>query len=432
MAIKFPDSDGFGNPGTPELSFENDIALEFTTDSASYSEYGDADHVAYTQTKRPFSLSQYFRNGNEVPDAGPNANIPLIDNFPTAISFSDFYGAVNEITIEFIGQEYEINDTTYTADKNTALNMYNIASLAITPTNGTITVPFVFKFDSDTVFNNSIQMGGNFSQLTIENDGIIAGRGGDGAGFGKTNPDPGNSAIILDGDATLVEIENTTNGIIAGGGNGGTRGITGSLTQHFSQKTNSEGHVQRVFRLAYMGGGGGWNGGIGGTGRAQGKAEVRSGSSSSAGHETNSPQSGQGLANASSTRTVVLNRTGGAGTAGQIANTGEIFVGTWKTADGNYTPNASLSGAVPTSWRGTPGSFNSAHRFSVNSNTIGGAKLNVKASSGSNGGAALPPDTGGGSQETGPGGGNSVEKTGTISTLTYIGSTAAYYGTRDT
>jgi len=41
MAIKFPDSDGFGNPGTPELSFENDIALEFTTDSASY--YGTRD-----------------------------------------------------------------------------------------------------------------------------------------------------------------------------------------------------------------------------------------------------------------------------------------------------------------------------------------------------------------------------------------------------
>ena len=431
MAIKFPDSDGFGNPGTPELSFETHIALEFTTDSASYSEYGDDAHRTFTQSKRPHKLSRYYRNGPEVPDAQVNSKIGESGE----IKFSDFYGAVNEITIEFIANQYIINGTSYTANKSTALNMYNIASLAITPNAGTITVPFVFKFDSDTVFNNSVRMGGNFSQLTIENDGIIAGRGGDGAGYGKSTPDTGNSAIILDGNATLVEIENTTNGIIAGGGNGGASSTFGSQTNHFSQSTNSEGHVQRVFRWGTYGGGGGWNGGIGGAARADGYAEVRSGPNSGDGHETNSPDQNFGTSSASSTRTVVLNRTGGAGAAHQNATTGVIFAGTWQVADDTptvYIPFASVTNESQTAWRGTPGDFASAHRFSVSSNIVGGAKLNVKASTGSNGGAALPPDTGGGSQATGPGGGNSVEKTGSISTLTYVGSTAQYYGTRDT
>ena len=280
MAIKFPDSDGFGNPGTPELSFENDIALEFTTDSASYSEYGDADHVAYTQTKRPFSLSQYFRNGNEVPDADANVNIPLIDNFPTAISFSDFYGAVNEITIEFIGQEYVINGTTYTANMNDTLNLFTIAELAAGSSPGNnITVPFVFKFDSDTVFNNSIQFGGTFSDITIENNGIIAGRGGHGeplspSAYTKINygngvtTHKGNAAIWIDSDQTKVEIINLEKGFIAGGGNQAQFGSTiASDTAPYRVFGNDEASEGPASADGYQGYGGGWNGGRGGYGQ---------------------------------------------------------------------------------------------------------------------------------------------------------------------
>ena len=424
MAIKFPDSDGFGNPGTPELSFENDIALEFTTDSASYSEYGDADHVSYTQTKRPFKLSQYFRNGNEVPDAGPNSNIPLIGDFPTAISFSDFYGAVNEITVEFIANQYIINGTTYTADKSTALNMYNIASLAITPTNDTITVPFVFKFDSDTVFNNSIQMGGDFSQLTIENDGIIAGRGGDGASDIKLTPDPGNSAIILDGDATLVEIENTTNGIIAGGGNGGARDTSGSGSA--SRYKTSEDHRPRVEWTISEGGGGGWNGGIGGRTFVFGRAYVvdEDGPDTVIDDDANSD-----FEDANQTRVVVLNRSGGAGNSNStIVDTGLLQAGSFSVLDNSLgVPSSGTPGTG--TWGGDQGTGNKLHMFSAYAQ-FNGARIRVRGRAASNGGATLPPDLDG--RATGPGGGNSVEKTGTISTLTYIGSTTAYYGTRDT
>jgi len=282
MAIKFPDSDGFGNPGTPELSFENDIALEFTTDSASYSEYGDADHVAYTQTKRPFSLSQYFRNGNEVPDADANGNIPLIDDFPTAISFSDFYGAVNEITIEFIGQEYEINGTTYTANMNDTLNLFTIAELAAGSSPGNnITVPFVFKFDSDTVFNNSIQFGGTFSDITIENNGIIAGRGGHGLPLSSEAPTKinygngvtthtGNAAIWIDSDQAKVEIINLEKGFIAGGGNGANAPVSadeGDAAEEYDYNSNPSEYI-KVSASGVSGGPGGWNGGIGGKGSA--------------------------------------------------------------------------------------------------------------------------------------------------------------------
>jgi len=302
MAIKFPDSDGFGNPGTPELSFENDIALEFTTDSASYSEYGDADHVAYTQTKRPFSLSQYFRNGNEVPDADANVNIPLIDNFPTAISFSDFYGAVNEITIEFIGQEYEINGTTYTANMNDTLNLFTIAELAAGSSPGNnITVPFVFKFDSDTVFNNSIQFGGTFSDITIENNGIIAGRGGHGeplspSAYTKINygngvtTHKGNAAIWIDSDQTKVEIINLEKGFIAGGGNQSQVGSTiASDTAPYRVYANGEASEGPASADGYQGYGGGWNGGRGGYARLVVSAAVEDGDG-----RTRSPNNGDG------------------------------------------------------------------------------------------------------------------------------------------
>jgi len=426
MAIKFFDSDGFGNPGPSDLSLETHIALEFTTDSATYTDYGDNAHRTFTQSKRPHKFSRYYRNGPEVPDAPVNSKISQSGE----LKFSSFYGATNVIYVRFFelnsGSNYYENSsggsTTYS--KSTELNLYNVASTFVTPVAGTITTPFHFVFDTDVVFNNSVVMGGDFNLLTIENDGIIAGRGGDGAGSNKATPDLGNSALILNGDATLVKIENTTNGIIAGGGNGGAR--DNSASGSAARQATSENHRPRVEWSIIKGGGGGWNGGIGGRTYVYGRAFVID---QDDGDALLAEDFDDAFQDGNATRTVVLNRSGGAGnTNTTIADTQQQEAGSFSVSDASLTTPVPGTAAGGT-WGGRQGTGAKTHMFSAFPQ-FNGARIRVRGASASNGGATLPPDTDG--LATGPGGGNSVEKTGSISTLTYIGSTAQYYGTRDT
>ena len=445
MAIKFPDSDGFGNPGTPELSFENDIALEFTTDSASYSEYGDADHVSYTQTKRPHKLSQYFRNGNEVPDADANVNIPLIDNFPTAISFSDFYGAVNEITIEFIGQQYEINGTTYTANTNDTLNLFTIAELAAGSSPGNnITVPFVFKFDSDTVFNNSIKFGGTFSDITIENNGIIAGRGGHGQGSNQTytkdnygnsvTVHDGNAAIWIDSDQTKVEIVNLEKGFIAGGGNGGASRshpdkTVGPLSDNGDEAFASGGYIS--------GGGGGWNGGIGGRANAYAEARV---DRPDAG-EIVRPSSGFNAytANTPNAFIVVNSRSvnGDGGFNGTIASrTGHAYYSGYSPTFSDTATNT--AGSAGSGLNGGTSGGRSLSARTAQAKVVGNpeARATGKGGSGGSGGNGIGSDTAPHFQSsgsgTGAGGGNSIQfKTGTTIGTSTMTNDGRVYGNTD-
>lgn len=440
MAIKFPDSDGFGNPGTSELSFENDIALEFTTDSASYSEYGDADHVSYTQTKRPFSLSQYFRNGNEVPDADANGNIPLIDDFPTAISFSDFYGAVSEITIEFIGQQYEINGTSYTANTNDTLNLFTLAELAAGSSPGNnITVPFVFKFDSDTVFNNSIQFGGIFSDITIENNGIIAGRGGHGGNlsnnaYTKSNYGngvdqfDGNAAIWIDSDQTKVEIINLEKGFIAGGGNGGSV-VT---TIDASSTSSNLNDFAKATAGYYSGGGGGWNGGVGGYGYAEVYAiAIQSGVTK--GGDTVSGYTHPSDSKVVTSRSVSGSTGGGGGVVSKVQNkwfVQNVYGDTNDASVGGGSGGTGLNGGG--SGGGGTGPRVAASRVSNYPAAKGSAKGRAGGAGGNGIGSDTAPHFQSSSTGTGAGGGNSIQfKTGTTIGTSTMTNEGRVYGNTD-
>lgn len=412
MAIKFPDSDGEGNPGTPELSFENHIAIEFSTDSATFTNYGDAAHLAYTQTKRPHRLSDYFVEGGEVPDADANYKIPNISSFPAAISFSDFYGAVNEIKVEFTSNQYTIKGVTYTAAKGTTLNLYNIASLATNPNaSGVITVPFIFEFDANTVFNNSVILGGEFKDLTIDNSGIIAGRGGHGATLTSTSATKtnigsgvtiytGNTALLLDDNVSKLEIINQSGGLIAGGGNGG------SLNTAYSAYNPSGNYGALTFgdetiyadAFGRGGGGGGWNGGRGGRGFADGRAYARDesddntwgsqsysyaspedtgGSSSFVTSRSSSGSSGGGggVGYVSRVANRTLGVTGGHGASGGGGGTG-LNGGTQGTgsAAGAYTFSGTPAAQVKSSAGGGGGGGSGVGSLSgiVNSNGLGG------------------------------------------------------------
>ena len=175
MAIK--DSDAVDT----SLSFENDIVPEFLASDST------------ATGNRPHSLSEYYKEGGKVPTASPaNDRIPLSGS----ISFHDFYGAVNliEVTIDLddLGSYGQLNTDLY-EKANSITGEGNLSDRSVA-----IGTPFVFTISSDfdqtqtsqfffKVIAYELRTGGNFSNLTIINNGIIAGKGADaGTGSGYT------------------------------------------------------------------------------------------------------------------------------------------------------------------------------------------------------------------------------------------------------
>jgi len=115
----------------------------------------------------PHSISEFYDGAGLVP-TGANPNVPSSG----AVSFSNFYGAVNVVTISIINNQYDSNGTLVTLDKASTLNLFEIANKTIGSNAGNnVVVPLVFSLDSDTVFNNSIIFGGSFTDITIQNNG---------------------------------------------------------------------------------------------------------------------------------------------------------------------------------------------------------------------------------------------------------------------
>lgn len=432
MAIK--DSDAVD----PSLSFESHIVPEFITDNAT------------PASLRPHSLSEYYVDGGLVPAASPQN-----DNIPTsgAISFSDFYGAVNVISVTFFEDPTDTDNNFYidnngdsaVVSKGTYVNLYDIADTFIPNVSGEQNVPFEFIIDSDACFNNSIQTGGYFADLTIINKGIIAGRGGDGAGYLESVQD-GTSAIRILHNSNKITINNLNGAYIAGGGGGG-------------DQVRVSGVIDAVYFAARGGGGGGWNGGNGGRGfTAVGAGTggplggtgvvIKSKSDNSSGND--GIVSLQGSSNNSPARVsspATGGQAGGGGGAAVIAQftSGSSFYNKSTASSGGGGGNkitATASGGGPgavnrpssgnrqelgsfgaeggsnDSAGGTAGTFIFSGIFSTDNVTgqIGGG-----GGWGAAGGGDTPGD-----------GGKAVERTGTVTTLTYTTGPGTYYGTKDT
>lgn len=240
------------------------------------------DIVGEFEDTAPHSISEFYDGAGLVP-AGANPNVPSSG----AVSFSNFYGAVNVVTISIINNQYDSDGTLVTLDKGSTLNLFEIANKTIGSNAGNnVVVPFVFSLDSDTVFNNSIIFGGSFTDITIENNGIIAGRGGHGTplssnAYTKINYGnnvgitAGNAAIFIDSDQTKVTITNLEKGFIAGGGNQAEDGSNiASATTPFRLYGNGDASEGPSSAEGGQGYGGGWNGGRGGQARRVVSAEV--------------------------------------------------------------------------------------------------------------------------------------------------------------
>ena len=152
----------------------------------------------------PHSLSEYYRNGGEVP--GNNTNVPTSGQ----ISLADFYGAVNEIQ-----QVYSSNAT-------------NLNLSSIFGSNWSTAVPKRVVINSGatigaTVGNHAINIPtGMAGNLVIDNNGNIHGHGG------VSNGGTGGTAVHC-AQTTGVTINNNSGATIKAGGGGGGQGGTGGV-----------------------------------------------------------------------------------------------------------------------------------------------------------------------------------------------------------
>jgi hypothetical protein len=169
----------------------------------------------------PHSLSEYYRNGANVPDAGANSNIATSGE----ISFSDFYGSVAELGVTISANTTNLNllaaiEAVYGTQSASSVYRVSIASgVTIGATSG---AP-----------NNAAITWGDFpngSTITLVNDGSIDALGGSAgsSGAGDTTHVGGSAGGSggSGGDAIYANYSNqtmniTNNGNIRGGGGGG-------------------------------------------------------------------------------------------------------------------------------------------------------------------------------------------------------------------
>ena len=158
----------------------------------------------------PISLSEYIRNGAYVPDAAANASIPTTTS---NISFSQFYGATNQVSFTISSNQQEVNLSTYL----TAQGWDGSAPVLVTINSGV----YIWS-DNTSVGGLTIPTSMN-GLVTIVNNGYIIGRGGN-AG------QAGGPALV--NNATGVTLTNASGAYIAGGGGGGSSvsfGIYGAV-----------------------------------------------------------------------------------------------------------------------------------------------------------------------------------------------------------
>lgn len=189
-----------GVKSSGELSFTNDIV----------GEYGGT---------APHSFSEYRRGGGEVPDIQPNN---AISSSNSNISFSDFYGTTDRVALSLqIGGEEK--------DYNIYNNMP--AGYVEHATDLTVTIGSNAIVGSNSTNNFALDTGTGYSTtdtLTIINNGLIIGRGGNG-GFGgraqyqsTTNTNAGTAGTNGGhGFRAQFACTFTNNGSVYGGGGGG-------------------------------------------------------------------------------------------------------------------------------------------------------------------------------------------------------------------
>ena len=165
------------------------------------------DIVAEFGGSVPHSLSEYYRNGGNVP--GNNTNVPTSGQ----ISMSNFYNAVNEIQVTV-----SANTTNYQVSNAFGSNWATAVPKRLTINSGVT----LGSSNSTPAMVIEGSMGGT---LIVHNSGNIIGHGGAGSSSGTGGN--GYNAVRSDQNGSITFYNNSGAGIYAGGGGGGRGGNGG-------------------------------------------------------------------------------------------------------------------------------------------------------------------------------------------------------------
>lgn len=262
----------------------------------------------------PHSLSEYYRGGGLVPNVPQNAAIPTSG----AIPMGSFYGATNRVSVPITIAANTYNYDVYTAATPNPAYVAGISDVIVTVNPGVTvgsTSTGAYAMLVPSAFNPA-------DQVTIVNNGVIQGMGGNGGpggpgnGGGGAPGGAGGNAIYVNRPTTI-----TNNSVIAGGGGGGSGGA------------GAGGPAKSLRRGGGGGGGGaGFNGGDGGTGGTTfgggpAAAPGGSGTSTTGGSGGSSPQTNQAGGPGGGRGAAGSNSAGSGGAAGNYI-VGNPFV-TW-------------------------------------------------------------------------------------------------------
>lgn len=226
----------------------------------------------------PNQMSEYYRGGGLVPNTPANAAVPTSGQ----IAVADFYGAQNRASVPLTISANTQNYNVYT--QASASPLYVAGSTDIT-----LTIQPGVLVGSSSTGSYALSVPNSFNPadtVTIVNNGVVIGRGGNGGSGGSASPFPfgvagggavGGYAVYVNFPTTI-----TNNGTLAGGGGGGGGGRAGQVV---SPPTNPKQPSGPVTNYGGGGGGGGagYPGGSGGGGGSPGGGSGSSGSSTAGG-----------------------------------------------------------------------------------------------------------------------------------------------------
>lgn len=250
----------------------------------------------------PHSMSEFYRGGSLVPDSAGNSAVAASG----ALNIGGFYNAANRVAIALSiasnTQNYDLYTNrggSYSAGTSDITLTINSGVNVGSSSTGTYALSIPSAFDAG-------------DSISIVNNGVIIGRGGNG---GTSNGAPTNVGTGGTGGNAVYVARATTitnNGTIAGGGGGGGGGGPGAVF----------GATPKGGRPATYYGGGGGGGGAGYTAGSGGPGQTRPGGTGSAGSSGSVSSGGSGGGGSTNSGT------GGAG-GGRGANGGTGGTGSW-------------------------------------------------------------------------------------------------------
>ncbi len=164
------------------------------------SEFGDS---------QPHSLSEFYAGGSAGVTSGGAPNVPSSGE----ISFDDFYGAANQVTVTISSGATNQNvSTLFGSNFSSAINKILVINSGV-------------ELGATSLSNYALQVPSGMSgTLNIQNAGTISGSGGDGGSQNGGNATNGGTALYI--ASSNVTVTNT--GTIRGGGGGGGGGAAGT------------------------------------------------------------------------------------------------------------------------------------------------------------------------------------------------------------